>query len=122
MLKKKLLLHYADETVYDVYDTLQADDDDYAAVKHKLSVHFKPVKLTQYRVYTFCKTEQLPNETRDGFATGLHTLAKDVSLQTLTMRYYLKSCKNTGPARSDAILYKIVGDPHPQKLNKKSWT
>ena len=42
-----------------------------------MSVHFKPVNLTQYRVYTFRKTEQLPNETVDGFATGLHTLAKD---------------------------------------------
>ena len=72
-----MLLHYAGETVYDGYDTLQADDDDYAAVKHKLSVHFKPVKLSQYRVYTFRKTEQLPNETLDGFATRLRTLAKN---------------------------------------------
>ena len=63
--------------MYDVYDTLQADDDDYAAVKHKLSVHFKPVKQTQYRVYTFRKSEQLTNETLDGFATRLRTLAKD---------------------------------------------
>ena len=43
--KKALLLHYAGEAVYDIYDTLQSDDDDYPAVRHKLSVHFKPVKL-----------------------------------------------------------------------------
>ena len=53
-----------------------ADDDDCAAVKQKLSLHFKPVKLTPYLVYTFRKTEQLPNETLDGFATRLRTLAK----------------------------------------------
>ncbi len=32
--KKALLLHDAGETVYDVYDTLQADDDYYAAAQH----------------------------------------------------------------------------------------
>ena len=68
---------YAGETVYDVYDTLQADDDDCAAIKNKLSVHIKPVKLTHYRVYTFRTTEQLTNEILDGFATHLRTLAKD---------------------------------------------
>ena len=51
--KKALLLHYAGEGVYDIYDTLKVDEDDYSAVKYKLSAHFKPVKLTQYRVYEF---------------------------------------------------------------------
>ena len=96
--KKALLLHYAGEAVYDIYDTLQADDDDYPAVRHKLSVHFKPVKLTQFRVYTFRKTEQLPNETLDGFAIRLRTLAKDcefTNVDTEILSQITQKCRSS---------------------------
>ena len=96
--KKALLLHYAGEAVYDIYDTLQSDDDDYPAVRHKLSVHFKPLKLTQFRVFTFRKTEQLPNETLDGFATRLRTLAKDcefTNVDTVILSQITQKCRSS---------------------------
>ena len=62
--------------MYDIYDTLKVDEDDYTAVKFKLSAHLKPVKLNQYRVYEFRKSEQLASETLDSFLTRLRTLAK----------------------------------------------
>ena len=98
--KKALLLHYAGEGVHDIYDTLKVDEDDYAAVKCKLSAHFKPVKLTQYRVYEFRKSEQLASETLDSFVTRLRTLAKDCEfVKTLTMRFCHKSHKSADLVR-----------------------
>ena len=96
--KTALLLHYAGEAVYDIYDTLQSDDDDYPAVRHKLSVHFKPVKLTQFRVYTFRKNEQLHNETLDGFAIRLRTLAKDcefTNVDTEILSQITQKCRSS---------------------------
>ena len=96
--KKALLLHYAGEAVYDIDDMLQSDDDDYPAVRHKLSVHFKPVKLTQFRVYTFRKTEQLPNETLDGFAIRLRTLATDcefTNVDTEILSQITQKCRSS---------------------------
>ena len=98
-----LLLHYAGEGVCAIYDTLKVDEDDYAAVKYKLSAHFKPVKLTQYRVYEFRKSEQLASDMIDSFVTRLLKIA---SSQTLTMRFCHKSHKSADLVRRGAAPFK----------------
>ena len=60
-----MLLHYAGEDVYDIYDTYRDDADSYTNVKEKLSTHFKPTKHTKFRVFEFRQTHQLQNETVD---------------------------------------------------------
>lgn len=74
---KALLLHMAGERVHDIYDTLAADDDDYAATKQKLSVYFSPKKNVQYQVYVFRKATQEPGENLDSYHTRLRMLAKN---------------------------------------------
>lgn len=73
MLKKAFLLHYAGEGVLDAYDTLRADTGTFSTARN----HFKPVKLTQNRVYEFRRAEQLPGETLDAFVTRLRTLSRE---------------------------------------------
>ena len=81
--KTALLLHYAGESVFDVYDTLKADGDKYDDIVRKLTEHFKPVKRTQYRVYDFREAEQLPNETLDAYVTRLRGLARDCAFNDI---------------------------------------
>lgn len=74
---KALLLHIAGERVYDIYDTLAAEDDKYADTKQKLSGYFSPKKNIQYQVYIFRKATQEPGENLDGYHTRLRMLAKN---------------------------------------------
>ena len=76
--------------MYNIYDTLKVDEDDYAA--------FKPVKLTQYRVYEFHKSEQLASETLDSFVTRLRTLAKDCEFTNIDneiLSQITKKCRSS---------------------------
>ena len=56
--KKALLLHYSGDDVYDIYEKLDlnATDDNYDAVKTKLTEHFSPRKNTQFEIYEFRTT------------------------------------------------------------------
>ncbi len=76
--KKALLLHYAGEGVYEVYETLREAADDYDAVKTKLTIHFKPLKHTQYHVWEFRQAKQDQNESLDAYVTRLHTLYQKI--------------------------------------------
>ena len=71
------MLHYAGDGVYDIYDTICEDNDDYAATKEKLNTKFKPIKMTAYRVHEFRESKQLSGECLDAYVTRLRTLAKD---------------------------------------------
>ena len=62
-----LLSSIAGKGVFDV----TADTDNFDTAKEKLTTHFKPTKLTRYRVY------ELPGETLDAFVTRLRTRARD---------------------------------------------
>jgi hypothetical protein len=79
--KKAMLLHYAGAEVYDMY--MYDDGDTYADVKEKISTHFKPTKHTQFRVFEFRQTHQLPNETVDAYVIRLWTLAKDCEFHSI---------------------------------------
>ena len=77
--KKALLLHYSGDDVYDIYETLDlnATDDNYDAVKTKLTEHFSPRKNTQFEIYEFRNMRQSKCETIDQFTVKLRQKAKN---------------------------------------------
>ena len=79
--KKALLLHYAGEDVYDIFDTLTAEqkgeetEEGYQTLKQSLTDHFEPKKNIEYETFKFRQARQEPNETVDTFCTRLRLLA-----------------------------------------------
>ena len=69
--KRALLLFYAGKEVHDVYNTLVATDDDYAATKTKLTAHYEPSKNETFEVYNFRSQKQQEGESIDKFVTRL---------------------------------------------------
>ena len=61
--KKALLLHLAGESVFNVYDTLKAEDDDYECCKRKLTEFYAPQVNEQFAVFEFRRTKQETSET-----------------------------------------------------------
>ncbi len=74
--KKAQLLILVGEKVYDIYETLADDADDYDAVKTKLDGYFKPLKDEAMSVYSFREESQKAGESVDQFVTRLKTMAK----------------------------------------------
>ena len=56
--KRALLLHMAGEQVFDIYETLQEETDDYAATKKKLEEYFKPANNIEYQILQFRRASQ----------------------------------------------------------------
>ena len=73
--KKALLVHFAGESVADIYDTLISESDDYAATKTKLTNYFAPQVNLHYEIYMFRNAKQEDSETVDQFCTRLRALA-----------------------------------------------
>lgn len=74
--KKALLLHYAGESVHDIYDTMKDDEDEYDDVKKKLTDYFEPKKNVLYEIFNFRQAKQMEDESIDSYVTRLRTLAK----------------------------------------------
>ena len=73
---KAQLLLLAGCKVYDIYDTLSDDADDFAATKTKLNNYFKPLKDEAMAVFQFREEVQKPGESVDQFVTRLRAQAK----------------------------------------------
>ena len=65
--KKALLLHYAGDEVYDIYDTLNLNEnsENYEATKTGLASYFKPRKNTQFEIFEFRNIKQLHADSID---------------------------------------------------------
>ncbi len=73
---KALLLHYAGDSVQDIFDTLTVADPTgaetvYTTAKAALSKYFDPRKNREYSLYQFRQMSQENNETLDAFHTRL---------------------------------------------------
>ncbi len=75
--KRALLLCYAGDKVYEIFDTFTdaGGVDDYDTAKTKLDDYFKPLKNVEYEIFTFREARQEPGETIDQYCTRLKTLA-----------------------------------------------
>ena len=76
--KKALLLHYAGDEVFEIYETLGLSDDEtnYEAVKQGLTNYFQPKKNKEFERYEFRNMRQNRGETIDQFATRLNLLTR----------------------------------------------
>lgn len=75
--KRVLLLHYAGETVYDIYDAKKRETAaTYAATKQVLKSYFEPIKNTQMEIYKFRTFKQTEGQSLDEFVTELRKLSK----------------------------------------------
>ena len=76
--KRALLLHYAGERVFEIYDAEKGTTEiTYAATKKVLSDYFEPKKNLQMEIYTFRSCKQTEGQSLDDFVTELRTLAKN---------------------------------------------
>ena len=79
--KRALLLHYAGEQVYDIYETFTDaqkggnDQNGYDTLKESLTTYFEPKKHIEFEVFKFRETKQEPDESTDAFCTRLRKLA-----------------------------------------------
>ena len=76
MRKKALLLHMGGERLYEIYDTICTENDNFAATKQKLTTHFRPMKDTALAVFHFREAGQKIGETIDQYLIRLRGLAK----------------------------------------------
>ena len=72
--KKALLLHYAGEGVYDVYETIKANTDSFTEVREKLNQYFIPQINKEYEVYVFRHSNKNSDESLDEYVTRLRKI------------------------------------------------
>ena len=74
--KRALLLHYAGEEVYDIFDTFAdtGNDENYDQAKDALKNYFEPKVNKEYERYVFRQTKQSEGETVDTYHTRLRQL------------------------------------------------
>ena len=89
--KKALLLHYMGNECYDIYETLKEDNDDFAAIRRKMTDYFVPKTNTEYEKYVFRNTRQSENENTDQFCTRLRKLAINCAFAEGTVDSEIKS-------------------------------
>ncbi|KAL8605547.1 hypothetical protein ACOMHN_031484 [Nucella lapillus] len=79
--KKALLLHYAGEEVFDIFQTFSeeqigpATQEGYNTLCASLTAHFEPKKNIDYETFKFRQSKQEPSETIDTFCIRLRRLA-----------------------------------------------
>jgi hypothetical protein len=96
--KRALLLHYAGESVYDIYDAEKdATEATYTATKQVLTTYFEPKKNTQMEVYKFHSYKQKECQSLDEFVTELRKLAKTCEFANVDneiLSQVIQNCKS----------------------------
>ena len=59
--QRALLLHYAEEDINEIFDTLEGTGEDFATAKQRLKGYFAPKKNTEYEMYKFRQAKQSAN-------------------------------------------------------------
>ena len=76
--KRALPLHYAGETVFDIYEAEKGTSaSTYTATKEVLTTYFTPKKNVQIEIFNFRSCKQKPNQSLDEYVTELRQLSKD---------------------------------------------
>lgn len=97
--QRALLLHYAGERVYDIYEAEKAESEDtYKATKEVLIKYFEPKRNVQMDIYTFRNCKQKDEQSLDEFVTELRQLAKTcafVNTDGEILSQVIQHCKST---------------------------
>ena len=76
--KRALLLHYAGERAYDIYDAEKSTTEaTYEATKKVLTDYYAQKKTIQIEIYHFRTCKQTENQTLDEYVTKLRQLSKN---------------------------------------------
>ena len=74
--QRALMLHYAGDDVYDIFQSLTDTGDDFDTASQKLKAYFEPKKNVAFAVYNFRQAKQNREEGIDAYVTRLRNLAK----------------------------------------------
>ena len=96
--QRAMLLHFAGDRVYDIFETLEDTGDDYAAAKAALTAHFAPSQNKDYAIYTFRQSAQ-GSETTDQYATRLRQLAANCDFHDVDSEIKAQIIQTTKSAR-----------------------
>lgn len=107
--KRALLLYYAGETVYDIYEAEKRDTDaTYEATKDVLKKYFDPKKNTQMEIYKFRTCKQNEGQSLDEFATELRKLAKSCEFPNVDKEILSQVIQN---CRSNRLRRRALREP-----------
>ena len=73
--QRALMLHYAGDDVYDIFQLLTDMSDDFVTASEKLKAYFEPKKKVTFAVYNFRQAKQNREEGIDAYVTRLRNLA-----------------------------------------------
>ena len=74
--KRALMLHYAGDEVYEIFQSLTDTGEDFDTAYQKLKEYFEPKKTVAFAVYNFRQAKQQRDESIDVYVTRLRNLAK----------------------------------------------
>ena len=96
--KRALLLHYAGEKVYDIYDVEKRETEaTFEATRTVLNDYVAPKKNVQMEIYNFRSCKQNDQQSLDEFDTELRTLAKNCELANVDneiLQQVIQNCKS----------------------------
>ena len=96
--KRALLLHFAGERVYDIYDAEKKQTlATYDATKKVLKDYFDPKKNIQMEIYKFRCYKQLDGQSLDEFVTELRKLSKNckfANIDSEILTQVIQNCKS----------------------------
>ncbi|XP_064475327.1 uncharacterized protein LOC135389192 [Ornithodoros turicata] len=115
--KRAMLLHYAGEEVYDIFQTLPDMQSDYDTAVARLRAHFAPKKNTVYEKHVFRQAKQDTGETLDQFQVRLRRLAATCEFANIDKELVSQIIEGTASHRlgraalreTDIALYKLLG-------------
>ena len=96
--QRALLLHYAGESVNEIFETLPdtdagEDENPFEKAVTALTNYFTPKKNREYEVYVFRKAKQESDESIAAFHTRLRRLAMTCELKTRTEKSKHRLCR-----------------------------
>ena len=106
---RALLLHYAGERVYDIYDAEKGEGPwSFKETSEVLTKYFKPKTNIQIEIFTFRSCTQKPGQSLDDFVTELRTLSRNCGFGNVDHDIL---CQLTQHCRSNRLRRRALPEP-----------
>ena len=107
--RRALLLHYAGERVYDIYDAEKGEGPwSFKETSEVLTKYFKPKTNVQIEIFTFRSCTQKPGQLLDDFVTELRTLSRNCGFGNVDHEIL---CQLTQHCRSNRLRRRALREP-----------